>query len=112
MRQPQDFTTRTLRNMPVVTAPGEIDVANADQLRDALSRASTHADVVPRGPTASTTARTDALHWLAGCSEVTVQRSAGWPGLGQCRGRKVTWLASICSRSSRRAARALATAGV
>jgi anti-anti-sigma regulatory factor len=36
------FLVRVVRGVPVVTAPGEIDIANADGLRTALLEAAAH----------------------------------------------------------------------
>jgi anti-sigma B factor antagonist len=69
MRKPQEFTTRSLHGLPVVSAPGEIDIANAHQLQDALSNASTNAVVVVADMAITAFCDSSGMHVLVSISE-------------------------------------------
>src|ERR1022692_2720663 len=46
MQMPQDSRARSISGLPVISAPDEIDIASADQLREALLAVSTPGAVV------------------------------------------------------------------
>jgi len=64
MHEPQDFRIRSLRGLPIVSTPDEIDIANAPELRDALLTASVNASVVIVDMTETTFCDSNGLHPL------------------------------------------------